>query len=319
MKAITREEKIMSGENLTPITRKEMFLSKISGSGGGGSGGSVSWNDLTDKPFGEETALVSEPIHIVWDGDTSGTSVKFFEGEDVGLYKVSDIVLTNEQIRSAKYVCKGDDYEMFCSDMFEYGIVTDDIVVLTDIAFVRKNNVTIEMGNFGSKTFPEKGIYFFYESEQFYVETFITTEPVEQELTVINKIDKKYLPEDSRVMVIHATPTSNTYEEYTVDKSYQDIKPHLDNGGIAFVMMEWGPNPNQISNYILPVYVWDDYSIDFCTDSHYAMLGDLTFFIEKNGNCGADVNLKETYVSSPNGTKYEIRVDDSGTLSVRKL
>lgn len=31
MKAITREEKIMSGENLTPITRKEMFLAKASG------------------------------------------------------------------------------------------------------------------------------------------------------------------------------------------------------------------------------------------------------------------------------------------------
>ena len=31
MKAITREEKIMSGENLTPITRKEMSLAKASG------------------------------------------------------------------------------------------------------------------------------------------------------------------------------------------------------------------------------------------------------------------------------------------------
>lgn len=31
MKAITREEKIISGENLTPITRKEMFLAKAAG------------------------------------------------------------------------------------------------------------------------------------------------------------------------------------------------------------------------------------------------------------------------------------------------
>lgn len=62
MEAITREEKIMSGENLTPITReemflakaagqdvktpepitrKEMFLSKISGGGTGGGSGEV--------------------------------------------------------------------------------------------------------------------------------------------------------------------------------------------------------------------------------------------------------------------------------------
>lgn len=31
MKPITREEKIMSGENLTPITRKELFLAKAAG------------------------------------------------------------------------------------------------------------------------------------------------------------------------------------------------------------------------------------------------------------------------------------------------
>lgn len=291
-------------------------------------GGVSSWNDLTDKPFGEEISLVSEPLHIVWDGDTSCTSVKFLEGEDGGFYKVSDIVLTNEQIRSAKYFYKDDDNEVFCSEEFdsagsegfEHIIITDDIVVLDGIAIVRKNNVTIDMGeDLGSKTFPEKGIYLLYEVEQFYVETFITTESVEQELTVIEKLDKKYLPEDDRVMVIHATPTSDTYEEYTVDKSYQDVKSHLDNDGIAFVMMEWAPNSNQIANYILPAYVYNDYSIDFCIDSNYAMFGNLTFFIEKNGNCGAYVHLKETYVSSPNGTKYEIRVDDSGTLSTRKL
>ena len=31
MEAITREEKILSGENLTPVTRKEMFLAKAAG------------------------------------------------------------------------------------------------------------------------------------------------------------------------------------------------------------------------------------------------------------------------------------------------
>lgn len=66
MEAITREEKIMSGENLTPITRKEMFLAKAAGmdvetpepitreeiflskikggsGGGGGTGGGEEW------------------------------------------------------------------------------------------------------------------------------------------------------------------------------------------------------------------------------------------------------------------------------------
>lgn len=65
MTPITREEKIMSGENLTPITRKELFLAKAAGQNvitptpitreemfldkiqGGGGGGS---NDFTETP-----------------------------------------------------------------------------------------------------------------------------------------------------------------------------------------------------------------------------------------------------------------------------
>lgn len=60
MDAITREEMFLSdaaGESnfeLEPITRKEILLKKIAESGGGG-GGVSSWNDLTDKPFGEKT------------------------------------------------------------------------------------------------------------------------------------------------------------------------------------------------------------------------------------------------------------------------
>lgn len=63
MEPITREEMFLSdiaGESnfeLEPITRKEKLLKKIAetGGSGGGGGGVSSWNDLTDKPFGEET------------------------------------------------------------------------------------------------------------------------------------------------------------------------------------------------------------------------------------------------------------------------
>ena len=36
LEPITRQEKIIAGENLTPITRMEMFLKNFGGSGGGG-------------------------------------------------------------------------------------------------------------------------------------------------------------------------------------------------------------------------------------------------------------------------------------------
>lgn len=89
MEAITREEKIMSGENLTPITRKEMFLakaagqdvetpepitreemflSKINGSGGGTPGGGTGGGDLvkqlidgTIEEFADDTITILRP------------------------------------------------------------------------------------------------------------------------------------------------------------------------------------------------------------------------------------------------------------------
>lgn len=40
LEPITRQEKIIAGQDLTPITRMEKFLKEYGGSGGGGSGGS---------------------------------------------------------------------------------------------------------------------------------------------------------------------------------------------------------------------------------------------------------------------------------------
>ena len=54
LEPITRQEKIIAGQDLTPITRMEKFLKEFGGSGGGVS----SWNDLTDKPFYEEASTV---------------------------------------------------------------------------------------------------------------------------------------------------------------------------------------------------------------------------------------------------------------------
>lgn len=61
LEPITRQEQIIAGKDLQPITRMERFLKEY---GGGGSGGGVSsWNDLPDKPFGVETVLGAELIN----------------------------------------------------------------------------------------------------------------------------------------------------------------------------------------------------------------------------------------------------------------
>ena len=50
LEPITRQEKIIAGQDLTPITRMEKFLKEYGGSGGGGGGGGVQsdWNQNDD-------------------------------------------------------------------------------------------------------------------------------------------------------------------------------------------------------------------------------------------------------------------------------
>lgn len=96
MEAITREEKIMSGENLMPITRKEMFLAKAAGmdvetpepitreemflskiQGGGGGGGGDNW--LKQFVEGEPVELHDDTITTIvanrFKSDTTITDV----------------------------------------------------------------------------------------------------------------------------------------------------------------------------------------------------------------------------------------------------
>lgn len=76
LEPITRQEKIIAGQDLTPITRMEKFLKQYRG----GSGGVTSWNELEGKPFvtvGGDT--------LTWDGNTDGNEPVLDT-----FYKVSD-------------------------------------------------------------------------------------------------------------------------------------------------------------------------------------------------------------------------------------
>lgn len=69
LEPITRKEKIIAGQDLTPITRMEMFLKQYGGGGGGG--GSVP-KPLTYDYMPEGYPKKSVSFDIEWDGDTSG-------------------------------------------------------------------------------------------------------------------------------------------------------------------------------------------------------------------------------------------------------
>lgn len=146
-----------------------------------------SWNDLTDKPFYEETVTVNEPLNITWDGNTEG-----LVSDSSGIYyKVSNLVLSDEQIKLTKLTMStGDSLSIseFWDSLVEGGAVTEDYVFLEYAILIRNDRVEM-MG----RVFTESGIYFGTGSA--YVSSLTTTEPIEQTKTVIKKIDEKYLPE----------------------------------------------------------------------------------------------------------------------------
>ena len=161
----------------------------------GQGGGVADWNAsegetgyVKNRTHYEETTVVNEPLNITWDGNTEGLVIV----ADV-LFKVSDLVLTDEQIKTAT-VTLSNGSAIYIGDVWENMVsnemVAEDCVVFEDAAavFVRKDNIEIY-----GLTFTQKGIYF-TSYNGVYITSFTTTEPVEQTKTMVKKLDKKFLP-----------------------------------------------------------------------------------------------------------------------------
>ena len=74
LEPITRQEKIIAGQDLTPITRMEKFLKEFGGSGGGGA--QPDWNaaegepgHILNRPFGESTEVLFDQWVELVDAD----------------------------------------------------------------------------------------------------------------------------------------------------------------------------------------------------------------------------------------------------------
>ena len=72
LKPITRQEQIIVGKNLEPITRMERFLKEYGGGSGGGSSVQSDWNQtdssaagfIKNKPFGDELVEIMSETEI---------------------------------------------------------------------------------------------------------------------------------------------------------------------------------------------------------------------------------------------------------------
>lgn len=156
----------------------------------------ISWNDLQDKPFYEETKVVNEPLNITWDGNTTGlVSVQNM------YFKVSDSIFTDEQIKLMTITTNNESIQLipigdiWDESLGEEVIPSSDATGAAYICVARKDGAVLS--SYGTEVvFPEKGLYFAKVPNYVTVTSLTTTEPIEHTKTTVKKLDKKYLPDN---------------------------------------------------------------------------------------------------------------------------
>ena len=142
LKPITRQEQIIAGKDLEPITRMEKFLKQY-----GGGGGAKHWNDIEGKPFemvGSDT--------LTWDGNTEGRYMVDMDG--FPLYLISEVTPTaTDMANGLKFTdMQGSVMELPFEDVAQ---VLDNGIIASELFFV----IPQDNCDFNGITFGKQGLY----------------------------------------------------------------------------------------------------------------------------------------------------------------
>lgn len=222
MKALNRKEVLVNAkangtlDSFKPLTRDEAFTKKALGLGGGAS----SWNDLTDKPFGETVV----DIQITWDGETDG----LIEGLSTTIgrtYKVSDLTPTTDELLGATTIF-GQQTTIITPDYIEYAKSADIngnyldfdgfVVVYKPCTITDSNGDTFEIS--------ETGIYFAKSQHN----ADLWMESLTNVGETVKTLDTKYLP-DSVLRVLFET-NDDGQTIVGADKNIKDVIEAARNG-----------------------------------------------------------------------------------------
>ena len=149
LEPITRKEKIIAGQDLTPITRLEMFLKQFGGGGGGSVPKPLTYDYMPDG-YPKKSVL----FDIEWDGDTSGlVSVAdiYYKVANYTAATKADLVgcmlsIQNDPEHPEPFAVKGED---IYDTQIPHTIMVSDYVI-----FVSKPT------SYGQINFTEAGVYF---------------------------------------------------------------------------------------------------------------------------------------------------------------
>lgn len=166
----------------------------------------ISYNNLKDRPFYEETEIVNEPLNITWDGNTEGlleVALPTPEATALGVrnvYKMSDVVLSDEHLKSAsirapRALNLADVWDTLLGQGY---IVSEQSATIVTVPREAVVVVAVREDNYAydANITLDKGLYFSKYNTQQYISSFVTAEPVEQTRTTLKKLDKKFLPDD---------------------------------------------------------------------------------------------------------------------------
>lgn len=171
--------------------------------------GVTSWNDLTDKPFGEEgTGAVIE-----WDGDTEGREMLSCPSENETFYKISDLTPSYEDLLGGNI----DDI----NEWVDKTISSDNITLYDDVAVVGSSfavfyKADVTVNHYGYEyTAPSTGIYGLWNEYYQLMKLSYGSVFVEQ-------LDDKFIPDtiqrvgDKQLVLASSTPGSTKKFAITV-------------------------------------------------------------------------------------------------------
>ena len=193
---------------------------------------------IKNRPFYEDTL-----IDVIWDGNTTGkTEVDLTSALGFNVYLVSDATPSAEDLIGATLsIYTGSDTMEIPLGSEYVQTISDNIILLAEgNAFV----IIADNSEYNGITFPSKGTYF-VNSNGAYVSGISKK--------VVNKIDKKFIPNGIDTLKITVTYNSSTDTYSNADKSSDDIESCLNNGGIPYIALYGLTSVS--SDYIILTYV----------------------------------------------------------------
>jgi len=291
------------------------------------SGGVSSWNDLTDKPFGEETGMVEVLPETTVTGEA---------GYELIIPNIIDVTV------GATYIVthNGVDYEQVGQAIDVDGISAVGFGDLTNFGGTG-NGEPFTMIIFPADIAPQMGVGGMLVNADGSTSATIS---ITTEGTVITPIEGKYLPkgtpwieEGEMVEIVNInSPFGTPKEPLVVGEVYKCTINSLSGETFEFegeAKDGAGFAPDWYGNLAMKVYIgdkngacvaWPGEGYDACAVDDrseramsFSVYKDNTVIKKLDKRCLPDDATSFTLVS-PNGTKYAVTVSDSGTLSATK-